>query len=225
MPLSFIVTDLAAVPEPVREHYTKAADGTYTLRVEGHPDATKVAEFRERNVELLKTVAKFDGIDPATVKSDRAKLTSMEAQLATTPLRVAELETQLAAVQQKADRSVLRDALRGRALSAGAIPAAIDILLDKAEPVFEVKNDAVHARPNTFSASRPGELITPEEWIVGATVEFPFLFATSSGGGADPKRGGGGTTSATTLRNPTPQQLGQHARAITEGTMRVEFTT
>jgi hypothetical protein len=216
MALKFVIDSLEEVDPVLRSHYA-AENGKFSLAT--HGDHPKVAEFRDKNVELLKTVAKFEGVDPNAVKADREKITALETQLAT--------ETSArAAAQQKADRGVLRDALRGKALAAGVLPAAVDILLDKAEPMFEVKGDALQARPNTFSPSRPGESLTPDEWVATAVHDFPFLFAPSVGSGADPKRANGGTTDGKrVIRNPTARDLGENASAIAKGEVRIEYTT
>jgi hypothetical protein len=82
----------------------------------------------------------------------------------------------------------------------------------------------VKARPNTFSPNRPGEPLTPDEWLVHVTKEFSFLFKSSGGGGANPKPGSGVPSGAKELRDPTPQQLGAHAADIKAGTMKVVYS-
>ena len=236
MALKFTINDLVEVPGPLRDLYTKTADGKFILAVEGHPDAAKLSEFRNNNLALLREVeelrplkTKFEGIDPEAVKADRLKLTELEKTKPEESRRLTELEAELAAektarasAQGKADRGLLRDTLRSKALAAGVLPAALDICLDKAEPVFAVVNETVQARPNTFSKSRPGEPLSIDEWLTGAMKEFSFLFAASVGGGADPKRGGG-AGGAKELRNPSPAQLGEHAKAISRGELKVVY--
>lgn len=229
MALKFVIDTLDEIEPALQAHYVEE-HGKFYLATQG--DHPKLAEFRAKNVELLKAASKFEGIDPEVVKAERTRIAALEAQVAAAPAQFAELEAQLAAertartvAQEKADRSVLQDAIRGKALAAGVLPAALDILLDKAAPVFEVKDGVVQARPNAFSSTRPGELLTPDEWIGEAIREFSFLFAPSTGGGANPRSGGGGTSDGKrVLRNPTPQQLGEHSREIAQGTVRVEYT-
>jgi hypothetical protein len=235
MALKLVIDKIEDVEPVLRPHYTED-NGKFTLATQGeHPMAAKVAEFRSNNIALQKTVtelqSRFEGIDPEAVKADRGKIATLEAQVAAAPTRITELETQLATektartkAEARADRGVLNDALRTHALSAGVLPAALELLLDKAAPVFEVKDGVVQARPNTFSPSRPGELITPSEWVASAVQEFPFLFAPSSGGGANPRRGAGGGDGKKVLTNPTPRELGAHASEIAKGTVRVEYS-
>ncbi len=223
MALKFVVDSIDEIDTSLRSHYVEE-NGKFTLVTQG--DHPKVAEFRDKNVALLKAAAKFDGIDLDAIKGDRDKIAALEAKLATTPQLESELQverTARVAAEVKANRAVLRDTLRATALAAGVLPAALDILLDKAEPAFEVKNDGVQAR--VFSASRPGELMTPQEWVAGAIHEFPFLFGASSGSGSHPKRGGGTGDGKRVLTNPTPQDLGRHASEIARGTVRIEYTT
>lgn len=226
MAVRFTIDKLEDVEAGLREHYV-AENGKFYLATQG--DHPKVAEFREKNITLLRDLARFDGIDPEAVRVDRLKLTELEK--AKPDGRVATLEAELVAeqaaraeAQKKVNRGVLRDTFRAKALAAGVLPAALDICLDKAEPIFTVVNETVQARPNTFSKSRPGELLTPDEWIVESTKEFPFLFGRSAGGGADPKPGGG-CANVRELRDPTPQQLGEHASAIAKGDVKVRYSS
>jgi hypothetical protein len=215
--LNFTITDPAAIPGPLREYYTKGADGKFTLDVDGHPDTGRVSEFRSSNVELLK---------------ERDALKTKYAELEQAGGRVSALEAELAAekkarteAEQQAGKSRVRDALRGSALAAGALPGALEILLDRAVSTFTIDGDSVRAKPNIFSPTRPGELLTVEEWLVGEMKTSAFLFKPSSGGGGgDARPGGGGGDGKTVLKNPTPQQLGEHATAIRQGTVRVEYS-
>jgi hypothetical protein len=149
------------------------------------------------------------------------------------PTRVAQLEGELTQeraarteAEQKADKSRVRDAVRGSALAAGALPAALEILLDRAVSTFTIDGDSVRAKSGTFSPTRPGEPLTVEEWLVGEMKTSAFLFKPSGGGGAGEHRPGGGGSGdgKTVLKNPTAQQLGEHAAAIRQGTVRVEYS-
>jgi hypothetical protein len=225
MTLKLMIDKLEDVEAALRSHYVEE-NGKFYLATQGeHP---KVAEFRTTNVALLKERddlrTRFEGIDPETVKPALAKLAELEK--AKPDVRIAELETALATekaanadAQKRATRSILRDTLRPKLLAAGALPAALDIALDKAD-CFIVVNDAVQAKPNTFSKTRPGEPITPDDWIADTVREFPFLFGPTTGGGSGPGNKNS-QTSATELRDPTPADLGRYSAEIAAGTMRV----
>src|SRR5205809_8079866 len=99
MALKFAIDKLDDVAEPFREHYVKDGDKSYLATQGDHP---KVVQFRENNIKLTKEVeelrplkTKFEGIDPAAVAADRAKLAELAE--AKPDARIAELETQLAA--------------------------------------------------------------------------------------------------------------------------------
>lgn len=217
MSLKFQIDRLEDVAAPLREHYAKGEDGKFYLSTSGeHP---KISEMRNSNIETLK---ERDAL--------KTKLTALEAMKPEE--RITALETALAAektirvdAQQKADRSRVRDVLRVKAVAAGVLPAALDIFLDKAEPVFTMNGDQVQARPDTFSPTKPGELLTVDEWIASSTKDLAFLFGRSNGGGALPSTGAGFSDgNVVVLRDPTPQQLGEHAAAITKGKVRVEYS-
>jgi len=225
------------------DYYTKTTDGTFTLAV--HPDTAKLAEFRANNIALKQKLATFEGIDPAEYAAMKAELatddaadeaadaadaaaaaaslqrvTDLQSQLAAATTKLAAsaaLETQLAEAQKKADRGVLREKLRDKLLVAGVLPAALDIALDKAEPIFAVKDDVLIAK-----AGGPASV---DEWILSATSDFGFLFAPSRGGGTSPKASVlGAHSAANVLRDPSPQDLGKYAADIKSGKMKIEFT-
>ena len=230
MPLKFVLDTLDALPLATRDLYTKKEDGKYHLVVDGdHPDTAKVKEMRTNNIDLIRERDDLKG----ALAADRAKLAAFEKANPTE--RITELEAQLAAekgarvtAQQKADRSLLRDALRTKLLSTGVLPAALDIALDKIESAFETKDDVVVARPDHFSKAKPGEPLTPDEWILGAIKEHSYLFKASSGGGASPSSSlFGHASNQKVLKDPTPQQLGDPATAaaLKSGKLKVEYST
>jgi len=238
MPLKLTLKSLDEVDASLRSHYVER-NGAFTLAIDGAPDGVvpagdlaaanaRVAEFRDKNIGLLK---QFEGIDPETVRADRARLSALEKEKGT-PGRVAELESALAAertarqtIEQQATRARVRDHLRAKALAVGALPNGVEMLVDKGEQHFHVEGDAVVAKPNTFSPTRPGEKMTADDWLATAVHEFGFLFKPSTGGNASPARRGGTTTSsARELRDPSPQELGRHAADIKAGRVRVVYS-
>jgi hypothetical protein len=227
MALKYQLDTLDALSATDAKHYTKTDDGKFRLVIEGEPaESAKLAEFRDKNIALIKDLARFDGIDPEAVKTDRAKLAEIEN--AKPNERITELEGQLAAektaraeAEQKAATNRVRDTIETKALAIGARRNALDILSGKGEAQFTVVNGVVQAKPNTFSKTRPGELLTLDEWLGDATREFPFLFEPSSGSGAHPLPSGGGTGGVPELRDPTPEQLGRHADDILAGRIKV----
>jgi hypothetical protein len=207
MALKYQIEKLEDVEEPLRQHYVPAGEGGKGFLLATTSEHPKVSEFRTSNVDLLK---ERDAL--------KAKLE------ANPPADVAKLQNDLATVQKKADRALLREKVLPKALAAGALPNAVDLVLQKMEEVFEVKGDAVVAKPNTFSKTKPSELLTPEEWIEDATRSLSFLFKPSGGGGGRPGSSGGGSK-GNVLRNPTANDLGdpRNAALIASGKLRVEY--
>ncbi|MDO8795207.1 MAG: hypothetical protein Q7J25_11365 [Vicinamibacterales bacterium] len=243
MKLKPIIDDTTQVIGPLREFYAKGEDGKYHLSLDGEPPgyvkADKLAEFRSKNIALMQQAAKFEGVDldaakaaiakvaafgdldPVAAKAALAKVAAGDADaddVVKLKLDLATAQGTAASAQAKADRGVLREKLRDKLLAAGVLPAALDIALDKAEPIFTVKDDVLIAK-----AGGPASV---DEWILSATSDFAFLFAPSRGGGS----GGAkpsvlGASAANVLRNPSPQDLGKYAAEIKSGKMKIEITT
>jgi hypothetical protein len=240
MDVEFEVSDISKVPVALRECYTQR-DGKFVLNTKGeHP---KVTEFRNRNVEVLKErdelKARIDGMDVEAAKVAQTKLAELEAKYAgidpdaarTALTKVPTLEQALATeraskteLQRTFDATTLRDGLKAQAAAAGARASALDIIAGKLEPKFTVANGVIAAKPGLFSPDHPGTPLTVEEELMAVAKGFDYLFEPSKGGGAPGGAGGGGgTSSGRVLRNPTPQQLGQHAKDIRAGKIRVEY--
>jgi hypothetical protein len=75
------------IPEAAKAFYTKADSGDWILDLEGedNTDKGKVAEFRQKNIELIERdkaitakLAAFDGVDPETVKRALASLSKQQ---------------------------------------------------------------------------------------------------------------------------------------------------
>jgi hypothetical protein len=223
MALKYTVDTLDGLPPAVREHYTKADDGKFKLTLDGgHPDTARVAEFRDTNVTLKKTVddltTKFKDIDPEAWKADRAKLAAFEQ--AKPNEKIAALESQLADANKRANGALLKDAVLGKFLAAGGRQNAADFILTKAADKFTVENGAVVGV--VFDPNQPGVKLTVEAFINQQLAESDFAFRPSSGGGADPRKSGG-RTGAKELRNPTAKQLGEAGAAIKRGEVKVVY--
>lgn len=198
-------------------------------------DPTKLNEFRENNVRLTNEnatlkkeiddlKARFDGIDPAAVAADRAKLTELtdvRTQLSTLETALAAEKAERAKLQTSADALTIDNTIGDVFSKAGGRPEARAFIVAQAVGQFVVKDGKVQG--TKFSPDRAGEAMTVAEWVTLQTRQNAFCFLNSSGGGADPKPGGGGTGGAKILKNPTPQQLGQFGREIANGTMKIVY--
>jgi hypothetical protein len=193
------------------------------------PEDPKLAEFREKNIALLKELddlkTKYDGIHPETVKADRAKLAAFEQQKPDE--RIADLEARLASseasrleAQKQTDVHILESKIADAFLKAGAEPKARAFLISQAAGMFTLENGVL--KGTKFSPSRPGEPMNIDEFILLQTRENSFAFKPSGGGGAPSGHGGGGGTSnLRELRDPSPQDLGRYASDIAAGRVRV----
>ena len=138
------------------------------------------------------------------------------------PLKL-ELESERAArqeAQRKNDQSQLSSEISTAFLEAGGRPAALEFLTAQARDVFEVVDGEVQAKPGQYSKRRAGEPLPVDEWMEAQTQAVGFAFGNSAGGGAVPSVGAN-NNSGSVLRDPTPQELGRHAKAITEGRMKI----
>lgn len=192
-------------------------------------DDPKLTEFREKNIALLKEIddlkAKYQGIDPAAVVADRARLTEFEKDKPherATAL-AAELATEKAAhadTRQRADGALIENKIADAFSRAGGRPQARTFIVAQAAGMFTVEKGEL--RGTKHSPARPGEPMTLDEWITLQTRENAFAFLSSSGSGADPKPSGIPFTGKV-LRNPTPQDLGRYASELARGDMKVVY--
>jgi hypothetical protein len=250
MSLKFTINDPVEVPGPVREYYKKTNDGKYSLDVEAHPDAGKVAEFRNRNVALLKEVdelrplkanaAQYEGLDPDAARAALANAADMAAKLArfegvdpeeyrtlkarpdSTKL-AQELEANLAAEKAAHAATQMKHIVTAEFLRVGGRTSAIDFMTTEAAKVFAM--DGGKLTTKEFSASNPSEPISLAEWMSKQINVADFAFQPSRGGGATPSTTKfGARPNQKILNNPTPQQLGENARDIAAGRLKVEYS-
>jgi hypothetical protein len=229
MALKYTIDALVEVPGPERSHYEKGSDGKFHLRVDGHPDAARLAEFRTNNVTLMQErdtlaakLAAFEGIDSEAAKAALAKVAAGEdGDVAKLRSQLAESQSATAAATQKAEALLHRQAVSAAFLAAGGRPEAVDYVVLKAP--FTISAGALKPKDGEPSP-------TLEEWLAEQTVgPNSFMFHPNKGGGALHSTPSalalGARADVRTLRNPTPQELGANADAIAAGKVRVEITT
>jgi len=263
-----IINALTEVDESLQKEYEEK-DGKFHLKLEGQlpgfVDAkellaanTKVVEFRDRNILLLKEndelrplKLKYEGIDPVEAKDAIEKVKALgkkgikdvedfNAQVKTVaeelvkPLRdqLALSAAETAAERKRADESLLHSKITDHFTKIGGRASATDFVVNLAKETFEVKDRNVVAKPGKFSVKKPGDPITPEEWLTETVQkEHDYVFAPSNGGGAPPIKGPNAPIPSKTkpgqtiLKNPTPQELGQFSADIASGKMKVEHDT
>ena len=213
----------------------------------------RVVEFRDTNIalkrqvdELLPIKTQFEGLDATAAREaiaaqkllkekgitkpeDVTSLLQTAIQNAVKPLtdQITQITTSAAEERKRADAMTLSAQLGAKFTKAGGVPDALDYIVNKSAGVFIVEGGVVKAAPNQFSADRPGEPLSVDEWMTRMTKDAAFAFKTSSGGGANPQPSNGGQSRPAgqlVLTNPTAQQLGEHGDAIRKGKMRIEYT-
>ena len=218
MPLKFKYATKQEIPAEQASLYVER-DGAWLLDAEGVVEKSKLDEFRNTNVSLLKErddlAKKFEGIDPAEVRKLGEEKQRLELlaqghkpeeveKIIDKRLKTArvEWEKQFSAVTSE------RDALHGRltaiqidqavvneATKRGLRPTAIPDITARARATFKLSNgvpQAFDADGQTVRLGKDG--VTPmnlAEWLDALVSDAPHLFESNAGGGAAGNASGG----------------------------------
>jgi len=210
----------------VKPHYEKGEDGkSYYLDVEGAVSKTKLDEFRNNNVELKRSLSKFDGIDLNEVSElkkfkqdhkdsklmDAGKLDSIIGEPTSNMKgeyegKISELEKNLNLTSTRLETLLIDGDIR--AAATGIRETAIDDVLLRARQTFKLHEGT--ATPfdqdgNIIYGKDGTNPMSTTEWMKGLEKSAPHLFKESSGGGArrNPGYGGGDTSNMSTLQKIT----------------------
>lgn len=244
--------EIDALPEAVRGLYAEK-DGKFFLDIDGgfvSPQEvtdlkSKVAEFRDTNVSLLKKVGdlepqlkKFEGLDPEEYKrlkkdhedlvkksggkkdDDIEALITRAIDAATKPIteKLAAEEAARKAAEGEASRARFREIVTAEAKKKGVRDNSLRHVIRDAEEKFELISGAIKAKAGVKNAADPLKDYTPADWLEDLSKSDGNLFEDSNGGGASPQDGRP-RAGVKTLINPTPLEMGQHATAIAKGEM------
>lgn len=186
---------------------------------------TKVVEFRDKNIALMKEneelrplKTKFEGIDPVEARAALDKMKTLgkegirdaddlaakiknEAEALIKPLRdqlaMAAAETQ--AERRRADESLLHSKIAEQFNKIGGKANATDYIVNLAKDNFEVKDGKVIAKAGKFSTAKPGDPLSVEEWLTSdVSKNHDYVLEPSKGGGTPPK---------TPASGPVPSKL------------------
>ena len=176
MSLKFMLENLEGLDESIAALYTKHDDGKFYLEVDGAVAKTKLDEFRDNNIDLLKKLEPFKGLDPKQVedmkKIDPAKYAEMIEKLAaldkdkTIPAdeveriiseRVLEMSTEhgtavkgfqstIDTQNRQLEGLVIDSAVRKASAAGKVLSTAVDDVLLRAKSVFIVKDGAAVAQ-------------------------------------------------------------------------------
>ena len=228
MPLKYKFKTKDEIPAEHLPHYAER-DGAWVLDVDGAVEKSKLDEFRNTNVSLIKErddlKKRYEGIDPDAVKAladEKRQLEEAQQLKAGEVEKVvenrikgvkADLEKQIATLSGE------RDALKGRltsiqidqgvltvATKRGLRPTAIPDITARARSIFRLVNGVPTAFEPDGKALRYGkDGLTPmtlDEWVDAQVSEAPHLFESNAGGGAAGNGSGGVGGSKASVKNP-----------------------
>lgn len=225
MSLKFVVDSVDGLSADIAALYVKNQDGKFYLDVDGAVSKTKLDEFRENNVQLLKNLEKYKDVDPAKyaellvlqTKANEKKLIDAGeidkvveqrvGQMRTT--YTTEIETLKGAnqVAQRQLESLLIDsAVRDAATKSGVRATAVEDVLLRAKATFRIKDGVstpVDASGNVVYGKDGATPMTVVDWTASLKTHAPHLFESSQGGGA----GGSGKVSGDASKLSANQKI------------------
>ena len=187
MAIKFKVKAKEEVPADLQSLYVER-DGAFVLDVDGAVDRSKVDEFRNTNVALIK---ERDDLRKRFERSESEQVQAIAAERDS-------LNARLTAIQ--VDQGVITTATKK-----GLRPSAIPDITARARTVFRLVQGApvaYEADGQTVRVGRDG--ITPmtlDEWVDQQVADAPHLFETNAGGGAAGS-GSGGAGGNRSVKNP-----------------------
>jgi hypothetical protein len=218
MALKFIVKELMEVPEAFRGLYVKREDGNWMLDAEGAVDKTKLNEFRETNVELMKKLDQFKDLDPTKYaelmetqrkvrekqlieagKVDEviAERVALMKQEHTKELQ--KREDALKVANRQLETLLIDNTVKSVAVQHGVLPTALDDLVLRAKTAFSIQDGQPVMKDDKGQVVYGEDGVSPmsiDTWAKQLKTKAPHLFAGFQGSGANGARGGQGHQSA-----------------------------
>lgn len=212
MKLKYKVAKIEDVAEEFRSLYEQGSDGSWTLSVDGAADKSRLDEFRNNNVDLLKKLEAFKDLDPNKVK----ELIETERKLAEKKLidagdieglvaqrvnamksdyekKFTEMSEQLGLSTRQLETLMVDNVVREHSTKLGVAATAVDDVILRAKSLFKVKDGAPQALDSegkTIYGKDGTASLTVAEWIGGLKEQAPHLFMASQGSGASHQQGG-----------------------------------
>ena len=205
--LKFIVDSLDSVNEQYRGLYTKNEEtGKFHLQVDGAVPREKLQEFRDNNIslansnkELQTKLDAFKDIDPTKWNEyktkaeafkgdgDIDKIVQQRLEAATAQHRetVTDLQNKLNTTTSEYHNSLIGNEVRSAAMKAGALPAALEDVVRRAQGTFTVVNGKVVIQKEGQVVYGTDD-VTPMsslEWAKNLAKDAPYFFAENQGGG------------------------------------------
>lgn len=223
MALKFKYATKEQIPADQSAFYVER-DGAWVLDADGVVEKSKLEEFRNSNVTLLKErddlKQRFEGIDPEEVRKlaeDKRKLKEGQQVKAGEVDKVVAARVKAELERVHAPVVAERDALNGRltaiqidqavvteATKRGLRGTAIPDIAARARMNFKLVNGVPQAFEADGQTARVGKdgytPMTLAEWVDGLVSDAPHLFEANAGGGA--AGSGGGAAGNRSVRNP-----------------------
>ena len=214
MALKFKYASKEQIPADQSAFYVER-DGAWVLDADGAVDKSKLEEFRNSNVTLLKErddlKKRFEGIDPDEVRKladDKRKLEEAQQVKAGEVDKVVAARVKAELEKVHAPVVAERDALHGRltaiqidqavvteATKRGLRGTAIPDIAARARMNFKLVNGVPQAFEADGQTSRVGKdgmtPMTLAEWVDALVSDAPHLFEANAGGGAAGSGSGG----------------------------------
>ena len=228
MPLKFKFKTREEIPAEQQPFYSER-EGGWVLDVDGAVEKSKLDEFRNSNVSLLKErdelKKRFEGIEPEEFhRLAQEKRQLEEAQQVKAGEIEKVVENRVKGLKSDWEKQVTgltgeRDLLNARlvaiqidqgvvtaATKRGLRPTAIQDITSRARTVFRLVNGVPSAFEADGKSVRYGkDGVTPmnvDEWLDLQVSEAPHLFESNAGGGAAGHASGGAAGGRGTVRNP-----------------------
>lgn len=227
MKLKFKLDTLDGLDAAIAGLYEQGADGAYYLSVDGAVDKSKLDEFRNNNVKLLKDLEKFKDVDPAKYqellalakKQEEKKLIDAGEIDKVVEQRVGEMKStyenqiktlteQNSVAQRQLESLLIDNAVRDAAVKSGVQPTAVDDVLLRAKATFKIKDGnavPVDAQGNVVYGKDGTSPMSVVDWTTGLKKQAPHLFQGSQGGGAQ----GSGKGNVDTSKLTSAQKIAQ----------------
>lgn len=232
MKLKFKLDTLDGLDAAIAGLYEQGADGAYYLSVDGVVDKSKLDEFRNNNVKLLKDLEKFKDVDPVKYqellalakKADEKKLIDAGEIDKVVEQRVGEMKStyenqlktlteQNSVAQRQLESLLIDNAVRDAAVKSGVQPTAVDDVLLRAKATFKIKDGnavPVDAQGNVVYGKDGTSPMSVVDWTTGLKKQAPHLFQGSQGGGAQ----GSGKGNVDTSKLSSAQKIAQGLESL-----------
>jgi len=222
--LKYMIETLDGLDPAIAPMYEKTEDNKFRLNVEGAVPREKLDEFRNKNIDLMKQLEGFKGVDIEKYKNllgiekkltdkelidagkvdevVQSRIKTMQTEHTT---QVENLMSQLTTSNRQLESLLVDSAVRVKALEFGVLPSAVDDVMLRAKTAFKIIDGVATPQQDgkTVYGKDGVNPMSVDEWIGQLTKTAPHLFGSTAGGGAPPRVPGGRQQQT---KNLTPTQ-------------------